>query len=163
MRKIKYIEIKDMKEDQKWKVGDKLVFHTGRATKEQISLTQMTDGLVGINFHVPKEFEVEREPYTYICVVTEINAKDKIDSVRLVRKYIDTKDGMSQVIEYPEDDHPFKLFAPFVFHWRDLFFFETYVIYSLDIPFTPLMGVACAWDYDGDLEDTSVVLVYKEK
>jgi hypothetical protein len=60
------------------------------------------------------------------------------------------------VDDYPEDESPFGVFEPHVFQWKDWFSFETYIIQSYNAPFTPLLGVACAWDWDGEYEESEI-------
>ena len=144
-------------EGQKYNVGEKVVFKTGKAEKEHISLTPIKEGRAVVEFHTTEEFMVSPEPYTYYCVVAEITKDRKMKTVRLARRVTHLHDGTGEHTEFPEDEPPFAIFTPNILPWPDThkqsgrddgkIFYETYVINSYNVPFTPLLGTACHWEY----------------
>jgi len=148
-----------MQHDHQWKVGDKVVFKTGRCSKEEIELIPLDNERSGIQFHVKDGFEVKNEPYTYICEVLQVDKNHKMEMVKLVRKITAFPNGTSGIGDLSDDEPPIRLFMPYVFPWEadargNKFNWETYVILSYNTDFTPLMGAACNWHYgERNLED----------
>ena len=163
MKEIKMIDA-HYENGQKYEVGERVTFRTGKTSKDKIALHPLDEsGNCALEFHIEEGFIVDDEPYTYYCIVAKVNDEGKMTSVRLVRRVKQMSGGMGEHKDFPETDHPFNLFMPKILPWNDplnashrgdgLIFYETYVIHSFNTPDTPLLGATCTWEYtDRDMD-----------
>jgi hypothetical protein len=154
LRKIKLKEIENYSLETKYSVGDKILFLTGKTDKEKISLTNLIsdEAIDAINFNTGENFVVEYQPYLYYCEVLKINESGKPVLVKLIRRAEErSKNRIFAITDY--EDEKINIYSPQPFNWHDGKAYETYVIRSNNMPFTPLMGIACRWEWDDDYFD----------
>jgi hypothetical protein len=156
-RRTRSIEIPNFSADHKWEIGDKIVCLCGKAAKENIQLERLHGDSDIIRFKLDKDFVVEEQPYVYFCEVRHLSPAGKVSGVKLVRSIQKLPFGNMGMLDYA--DEIFDIYSPNLFKWYNGNLYETYIVRSFNAPFTPLMGIACKWEWQEDYNAS--VIEYK--